>query len=368
MPRKQKDGLYQRSGSPYWWASWIGADGERHRQSTKIRVDRAGAQQEADALLSKWKYEAHQQRVWGKPQEKQKHALKDVLDAYMAAKGYVQSFGRSRAAYIVRHVMEAFDGRMIEDIHPSEIRAYRRRRRESVGASTVNKETGLISAACNYCRNELDWDIPNPAHRQKEQEPRGRTRWAERSQIERLIAVADRNKRAPWIGDHIRLSVFTGLRAGDVSALTWDRVDMQRCLLRIPSRQNRKMKEDRIVPLNDEAMKAIRGRKAFRDRNCPESPWVFCNWKGERIKDMKRAFNTAIREAGIEDFRRHDARHTFASYLLNADVPMEVLSKAMGHSDINTTQRYAHLRPTAVQEAVNRLSAQNSHTGESNHD
>lgn len=62
----------------------------------------------------------------------------------------------------------------------------------------------------------------------------------------------------------------------------------------------------------------------------------------QQPKEIKRAWNTAKRKAGIENFRFHDLRHTVASRLVNAGVPLPTVQKVMTHSDITTTMRYVH--------------------------
>ena len=67
--------------------------------------------------------------------------------------------------------------------------------------------------------------------------------------------------------------------------------------------------------------------------------------KGIKLTTVENGFNAALKRAGIEDFRFHDLRHTFASHLVMSGVSLEVVGKVLGHSDSRMTQRYAHLSP-----------------------
>lgn len=104
---------------------------------------------------------------------------------------------------------------------------------------------------------------------------------------------------------------------------------------------------------------------------CPDTPWVFFhitparNTKvGDRVKDVRKAFTTACRRAGIENFRIHDLRHTFASSLVREGVSLYKVSKLLRHSSIQMTERYAHLAPDDLHDAVANLgfSTQFQHT------
>ena len=89
-----------------------------------------------------------------------------------------------------------------------------------------------------------------------------------------------------------------------------------------------------------------------RDEICPESPFVFFHETeragakiGDRVLDLKKSFKRACSQAGISDFRIHDLRHTFASWLVMDGVPLYDVSKLLRHSNIRMTEKCAHLAP-----------------------
>ena len=84
----------------------------------------------------------------------------------------------------------------------------------------------------------------------------------------------------------------------------------------------------------------------------------------QMIKDVKKSFNTACRRLGIENFHIHDLRHTFASWLVMEGVPLFEVSKLLRHASIQMTERYAHLAPDYLHDAVASLgfSARFQHT------
>jgi site-specific recombinase XerD len=116
--------------------------------------------------------------------------------------------------------------------------------------------------------------------------------------------------------------------------------------------EHTKTQKGRSLPLNQYAIEALQALRQFRDEHCPQSPWVFCRKNGNRLKDIKRSFQSALKDAGIKDFRPHDLRHDFASKLIRSGVPIYEVKELLGHQSMDMTQRYAHLDPNRLRSAV----------------
>ena len=71
--------------------------------------------------------------------------------------------------------------------------------------------------------------------------------------------------------------------------------------------------------------------------------------------DIKKAFNSALQKANIKNFRFHDLRHTFATRLVMANVPIVTVQKLLGHKNITTTLRYAHATDESLRNAINAI-------------
>lgn len=358
MPRKKKEGIYERKDSPYYWASYIDGRGQRVRRSTGVQV---GLIDEAEALLAKWKMEIHQQRMWGKEPEaaRERHTFDEVMLAYL--RGHKTRTPMNKRLSAVKPLYSTFTGRDMESLTDLDVKEYTRQRLLAVQPGTVNKEVGAFSAACNYCRDELGWNVSNPAARKKLTEPEGRTRWIGAEEAQALIEAAGENNRAPWLADFVQLCLYTGMRRSEVTELTWDRVDFSRRLILLETGTTKNGKR-RTVPLHQMAIDALQGRMRWNREHCPESRWVFCNKKGVRVKDMKKSFKTAKEKAGIEDFRQHDQRHTLASWMVMSGTELIKVRDMLGHSSTKLTERYAHLHPDALRQAVDNLKpARNSH-------
>jgi integrase len=338
----------KREGSPYWWASFTDASGRRTRRSTGT-----ASRKEAEALLAKWKLEAYRERQWD---EKPSKTFDELLLAYLP-----EHQGKRSAKRLYPH----FSGRLLSELTGQEVRAYVvSRRADGAQPATVNREIGLLSAALNWARKELEWDVPNPAEGRRLKEPDGRTRWLTEADALALIAAAKRAVRAPHLVDFIVLGLHTGMRPGEMLALEWQRIDLDRGLIYLEA-QHQKNGKTGSVPLNGEARNAIERRSEFRTRYCPDTPWVFCDRQGNRIASIKKSFATAVRSAGLEDVHPHDLRRTCGSWLVQANVPIHHVSALLRHSDIRVTDRvYAHLAPENVRNTVQALEG---HTAQSGH-
>ena len=133
--------------------------------------------------------------------------------------------------------------------------------------------------------------------------------------------------------------------------MEWQRVDLQAGLIHLEARHTKAAKR-RAVPLNKAARQAILSRARFRAQHCPGSPWVFCRGTGDRLVDARKGFLAACKGASIEDFRFHDLRHTCAARLVSSGVALSEVRDLLGHSTVAMTERYAHLAPERIREAV----------------
>src|SRR5258708_5756010 len=337
---------YRRKDSPFWWVKYTDASGKGTYRSTGTTDLR-----EAKAIEAKWRLEAHQRKHWGVQPE---HSFDELMVRYLKATSD-EMRSPERAKYAIQRLMTTFSGRMMERLRRADISAYiEMRKAAGVGPYTVNRELDLLSAAINYARKRWDWDIQNPVAGMSLREPEGRLRWISHAEADVLIREAEKEPRSPHLADFIRLALNTGCRKNELLKLSWDRVDLKSNLLRLEGRDTKSGKR-RAVPLNEEARRALLNRARFRAEHCPDSGWVFSNRKGKRVQNVHNGFKGARGRAKIMDLRVHDLRHTCASWLVQAGVPLLKVSKLLGHSTIEMTERYAHLAPENLKAAVSVL-------------
>ena len=102
-------------------------------------------------------------------------------------------------------------------------------------------------------------------------------------------------------------------------------------------------------------MNEVVKNELIKVRKNRKSPYIFCHPNGERVKDIRKSFWTALKKSGIKDFRFHDLRHTAASQLVMAGVDLNTVREILGHNTIEMTLRYAHLSPNHKKRAVDVL-------------
>lgn len=102
-----------------------------------------------------------------------------------------------------------------------------------------------------------------------------------------------------------------------------------------------KNKEKREVRMNDIVYTALINHKATQQ----DSLYLFPNKEGSPYQDIKKSFHNALKKAGIQKFRFHDLRHTWASQMAMAGVPLETIQKLSGWKCYNMVLRYTHLSP-----------------------
>ena len=90
----------------------------------------------------------------------------------------------------------------------------------------------------------------------------------------------------------------------------------------------------------------------------PASPYLFPGDAPDKpLQDIKKFWASALRQAGIVDYRRHDNRHTYASHLISSGLSLEIVGRLLGHTQASTTKRYAHVADDPLRLATSRFGA-----------
>lgn len=169
----------------------------------------------------------------------------------------------------------------------------------------------------------------------------------------------------PDLAQLVLLACHTGLRKGELAALTWRSVDFKRAKLRVAASYNvglgvlsaTKGGEITDLPLNAVALEVLRERAATKDGATVFPIQVF--------KNLRRDFGRLCRRVGVRELRFHDTRHHHASCLAMAGVDLMVIQKLLRHKSYQMTLRYAHLHPSHLTGATDVLvNPHTSHTEE----
>jgi integrase len=228
----------------------------------------------------------------------------------------------------------------------------RRLETDKVAQSTVDKNIAVAKSFFTWCVNQGLMSA-NPAKKVKLfHADNERVRFLDPdAEYPKLLTEA---RKGPWyLEPLIVLDVNTGLRRRNVLGLRWDQVDFKRRIIRIESRT--KSGRPHNLPLNDTAFQKLQELH----QKTGSHGYVFVHlegrFEGQPIMDVKNAFNGAVARAKIHDFRFHDLRHTFCSWLAIRGVPLTAIQKLAGHKSIKMTLRYAHLSPRYLADEVKTL-------------
>ena len=189
----------------------------------------------------------------------------------------------------------------------------------------------------------------NPATSFRKRPETARERFLSFDEIQRLADAlcADTDQRAAGI---IRLCMLTGARCGEARTATFDQFNLD---LAIWTKQAAYTKQRRVhrVPISHEAVALIRLRGDAVPKGCP---FLFPgDVPGQPVVDLKRFWERMRVQAEILDVRIHDLRHTFASLLVSGGASLDMIGRLLGHTQIGTTQRYAHLIDSPLRAGVN---------------
>ena len=259
--------------------------------------------------------------------------------------GYKPSTRKGVRSVLDRQLLPAFGAKPLDRITPEQIgRWFDRFSRTAPG--NANHALDLLTQIINFAiaRGHLE---TNPARSVERNPRRVLTRFLSREEVSRLHRVLDsqtRHSRREQ-ADIIRLLLLTGCRRSEILRLRWSEVDHDRLVLADGKTG------PRIVPLNTPA------RRILERRPRGASPFVFPSPSDPtRPRSRNLAFwYRARREACIEGVRLHDLRHTHASHAVMNGVPVPVVARLLGHSDVRTTLRYAHLGDREIEQAAERV-------------
>lgn len=173
----------------------------------------------------------------------------------------------------------------------------------------------------------------------------------ERARLMAELAAREGRSGPDYLMPAVVLSLNTGIRKGTLLGLRWEDVDFASRTLRLRA-EIMKSGRDAVMPLNGAALSAL---SAWREKGGGRGGFVFPMDDGSRRRDTAHAFKRVLDKAGIKNFTWHCLRHDFASQLAMKGVPMHIIQKLMCHGSMAMTQRYAHLSPNSLEEAVRRI-------------
>jgi len=339
MARNQR-GIFEKvPGSGVWWIRYADATG-------RIRREKIGLKQAAITLYRKRKTEVLQ----GKKLPETRRRIVSFGELAKDALAYSKANKRDHRhdGYRMERLKRKFWDRPAEGITPQDLERFLAAgiEQDKWAPATANRYRALLSLT--YRLGIRNGKVgANPARLVRHRlENNARVRWLAMEEEKRLREVLEKN-----YSEHIPefdLALNTGLRLSEMYLRTWEDVNSERRILTV---LRSKHGERRHVPLNSVALAAL-GQLRSQSEG---TGWIFRNERGERLTGPRYWFDTALKEAKVQDFHWHDLRHTFASRLIMGGMDLRTVQELMGHKTIAMTCRYAHLAPTYQLAAVERL-------------
>ena len=289
--------------------------------------------------------------------------------------------GQARAGNLKTHFIDPWKDKPLTDVNEWLVANWRKNQlKRGLTHSGVNRPISSLKAMMNRA---VEWGVieVNPLANIKSlrEDPSAVVRYLDESEEEKLRKALDdrqseqreeRKRYNKWRDErHLKqfpeldgeytdylkpmvlLALNTGMRRGEIFDLQANDIDFKLNQITVRG-QTSKSGKTRYIPLTDEGQSVLTtwcNRTGSRKLVFP-SPVT-----GGRFDNINKAWRNLMEQAGIENFRFHDLRHSFASKLVMRGADLYVVKELLGHASIETTQRYAHLAPEHKARAVELL-------------
>ena len=329
----REKGLYRRKDSPYWWVKIVLPDGRRVCKSTRLTVLK-----DAEEYLIRLKADAVEAVRTGVPAE---HNWQQAVLRYLEDNAEKRSL-RDDKDHLAK-LDPYLRGWRLKDINMNVLRPFiqDRKKVDGVKNATVNRALEIVRRILFLARDEWEWITRIPKIRMLK-EPKRRVRFLKTEEADRLL-----EELPGHLVPVVRFALATGCRMREILQMEWDRVDFDRRVAWLDAGTT-KTGDGRGIPLNRDAVLALKASHGQHDQ------WCF-TYQGRRMDAVGSAWKRALKRAGIENFRFHDLRHTWASWHVMAGTGLQELMELGGWKSYEMVLRYAHLAPEHLSGAASRI-------------
>ncbi|BBP44296.1 site-specific integrase [Thiosulfativibrio zosterae] len=274
--------------------------------------------------------------------------FQELIDNYYLPhiKGYKRSWDTD-VSLLKNHILPALKDKHLDEIKRNDMVSIFTKHRSTHKPGSTNR----IIILCRYIFNcAIKWEIEGAGQNPTSgidlyQENNKLERYLSSDEAKRLFEELDKSQ-AKMLKPIITMLLLTGARKNEVLQAKWEDFDFERRLWRI---EKNKTGTTRHVPLNDGAIQLLQSMTKH-----DSSEYAFPNPDtGKPYTQIFHAWNTVRKRAGLDELRIHDLRHSFASFLVNSGRSLYEVQKILGHTQIKTTQRYAHLANDTLVDASN---------------
>jgi integrase len=240
-------------------------------------------------------------------------------------------------------VLPALGKKRVADLMRQDVARLHHARRAT--PTEANRALAVISAMFNMAER---WgeraDGSNPSRHVEKYPQRRRERFLSADELARLGDVLAGYIGSPYYAAAIKLLVFTGARLGEILSLQWQWIDFERGEARLPDSKT----GAKTLHLPPPALAVLAELPRIEG-----NPHVIVGAvPGAALINLEKPWRAIRKMAGLEDVRLHDLRHSFASIAASGGMGLPIIGKMLGHSQAQTTQRYAHLASDPVKAAA----------------
>ena len=252
------------------------------------------------------------------------------------------------------HIFPVFGDMSLDQITRSDIARFIQEKKQSgLMGSTCNRILAKLKASYSYAEEiELIKSDQNPTRLVKPfSEPPHHDRFLSREEAQRLLTEVSASA-SPMLKYIIPFLLLTGARKGEAIHAEWSHVNMDTRTWVVPLSKNGR---PRFITLSNGALNVLSAVRTFTREKLGNNRYIFPNvTTGKPYKQIFHPWDLARRRAGLTDVRIHDLRHSFASVLVNQGMTLYDVKELLGHSNITTTQRSAHLSKDRLIEAASK--------------
>lgn len=274
--------------------------------------------------------------------------LKDIKQKFLVHSESIHSPKTNRDYKLTLDKFLHFTGnKIVSDITVNQVNEYLQHRIKESSTYQGRKDYINLKSFFNWCKR-LDFTEINPLDKIKRiKVPEKQPLFFTKKEFAKLCKVISQNKDSDLL-DLTIFAVYTGLRRGELLNLKWNQIDIDSKMLFLNNTDFiTKSKKIRTVPLSKKVIAVIKRRNRIDE-------FVFSR-NGEKLDGdfVTQKFKKYVIDAEVNSkLHFHSLRHTFASWLVQKDVPIQKVSKLLGHSDLSVTQIYAHLTVNDLQSSV----------------
>lgn len=324
--------LHYRRGR--WWVDYTDPATGRTRSASSGLTDETN--QEA-ALIWRDQFVIEQER----PELPPVPLIEAILEGYKASR-----IEKIQAPATLTYAIKAIV-RHVGNLEPDQLGAgtyMKLRAAEGVKDGTIRRETGVLRAALQWAKKEK-W-LQEPPILDAPSVPPPRDRWLTHDEVERLIDASF----LLHLKVFIVLAYHTAARKGAILDLTWDRVDFDSQLIEYerPGRQQSK-KQRAAVPMNTVVLGLLQSVKELRVTD------YVVEWRGQPVRSVRTAFDDACARAGIAGCSPHILRHTSATHMVMAGVPLREIARYLSTTEAIVEKVYGKHAPDYLRRAANSL-------------